>query len=178
MDERGRNRRGSAERTPHQPEDQPRGADVGLASSGGSPDGSVVRDARSSKTLAAIAIGGAGGTLVRVLLATEIPTTTTSFPWATFVANLGGAFLIGLIITLVAERLPPTRCVRYLLGTGFCGGLTTFSTFMVEVVLLIQHHRIATAGTYTAVSLLAGLVLVLVGMSCARLAPRWGAEAR
>ena len=183
MNERGRDSRASSDDIPDRLEDLPIVSDIDVPSgeggsgAGGSTIRGVDNDANSIKTVVAIALGGACGTLTRVFLATQIPTAAPSFPWATFLANLGGAFLIGLIITLVVERLPPTRYVRYLLGTGFCGGLTTFSTFMVEVVLLIQRHRIATAGSYTALSLVAGLILVRVGMSCARLAPRWGAEA-
>jgi CrcB protein len=97
-----------------------------------------------------------------------IPTTTNGFPWPTFAANITGAFIVGLVIVLVLDRLPPTRYVRPLIGTGFCGGLTTFSTLMVEIDLLCKAGRVALAIGYLAASLGAGMVAVFAGMTLAR----------
>jgi CrcB protein len=119
-------------------------------------------------TIAAISLGGAVGTLGRVELTRLIPTTTNGFPWATFAANITGAFLVGLVIVLVLDRLPPTRYVRPLLGTGFCGGLTTFSTLVVEVDLLVKSGHVGMAIAYLAASLGAGMAAVWAGMSLAR----------
>lgn len=119
-------------------------------------------------TIVAIALGGAAGTLGRFELTRLIPTTTNGFPWATFAANIAGAFLVGLVIVLVLDRLPPTRYVRPLLGTGFCGGLTTFSTLVVEIDLLVKSGHVGMAIAYLAASLGAGMVAVWGGMSLAR----------
>ena len=54
------------------------------------------------------------------------------WPWATFVVNLAGAFILGWLLTRLAERTAPSRYWRFFAGTGFCGALTTFSTFQVE----------------------------------------------
>jgi CrcB protein len=120
-------------------------------------------------TIAVIAVGGAAGTLGRVELGRLIPTTSNGFPWPTFAANITGAFIIGLVIVLVLERLPPTRYVRPLVGTGFCGGLTTFSTLAVEIDLLVKAGRVGLAIGYLAASLGAGMIAVFAGMAVARL---------
>jgi len=121
-------------------------------------------------TLAVIALGGAAGTLGRVELTRLIPTTANGFPWPTFAANLTGAFVLGLVIVLVLDRLPPTRYVRPLIGTGFCGGLTTFSTLVVEIDLLVKAGHLPLALEYLAATLAAGMVAVWAGMALARLA--------
>jgi CrcB protein len=120
-------------------------------------------------TIAVIALGGAAGTLGRVELGRLIPTTTNGFPWPTFAANITGAFIIGVVIVLVLDRLPPTRYVRPLIGTGFCGGLTTFSTLAVEIDLLLKAGRVGLAIAYLAASLAAGMVAVFAGMAVARI---------
>jgi CrcB protein len=119
-------------------------------------------------TIAAIALGGAAGTLGRVELSRLIPTTTNGFPWPTLTANIIGAFVLGLVIVMVVDRLAPTRYIRPLIGTGFCGGLTTFSTLVVEIDLLVKAGRVALAIGYLAASLVAGMVAVYAGMALAR----------
>jgi CrcB protein len=119
-------------------------------------------------TIAVIALGGAAGTLGRVELTRLIPTTTNGFPWPTFAANITGSFVIGLVIVIVLDRMAPTRYVRPLIGTGFCGGLTTFSTLVVEIDLLVKAGHAALAVGYLAASLAAGMVAVWAGMALAR----------
>jgi CrcB protein len=119
-------------------------------------------------TIAVIALGGAAGTLGRVELGRIIPTTANGFPWPTFAANITGAFVIGLVIVLVLDRMAHTRYVRPLIGTGFCGGLTTFSTLVVEIDLLVKAGHTAMALGYLAASLAAGMVAVWAGMALAR----------
>ena len=97
-----------------------------------------------------------------------IPTTAHGFPWPTFTANLVGAFVLGLVIVLVFDRLPPTRYVRPLIGTGVCGGLTTFSALMAELDLLVKAGRLPMAIGYLAATLAAGMVAVWAGMALAR----------
>ena len=121
-------------------------------------------------TLAAIALGGAAGTLGRVELTRLIPPTVNGFPWPTFAANLIGAFVLGLVIVLVLDLLPPSRYVRPLIGTGLCGGLTTFSTLVVEVDLLVKAGHLPLAIWYLAATLVAGMAAVWAGMALARAA--------
>ena len=86
----------------------------------------------SQARIAAILAGGAAGTLARAGLAELLPHRPGTWPWATLTVNLAGAFILGWLITRLAERVAPSRYWRPLLGTGFCGALTTFSTFQIE----------------------------------------------
>jgi fluoride exporter len=122
--------------------------------------------------MAAAAIGGVAGTLLRVWVARVLPPGATGFPWGTLVVNLAGSFLLGFIVVTLIERAAPSRYVRPLLGTGFCGGLTTFSTFVVQVDLLVRAGHAGTALLYLAVSIVAGLAVVRLGMLIARAAGR------
>ena len=85
-----------------------------------------------NRELAAVFVGGALGTLARAGLATLAAPDPAHWPWPTFVVNIVGAFLLGYFTTRLLERLPLSSYRRPLLGTGLCGGLTTFSTMQVE----------------------------------------------
>lgn len=117
--------------------------------------------------VAAVALGGAAGAVARVALAEAVPF-DGSWPWATFAANLAGSLLLGLL----AGLLPPMRRASHLawplLATGLCGGLTTFSTFQLELVELGRADRFGLAAGYVAASLAAGAVLALAGVALAR----------
>ena len=80
------------------------------------------------RELAAVFAGGAIGTLARAGLATVAASDPGRWPWPTFIVNIVGAFLLGYFATRLLERLPVSSYRRPLLGTGLCGGLTTFST--------------------------------------------------
>lgn len=111
-----------------------------------------------ARTLTAVFVGGAIGTLARAALATTAVPDPGRWPWPTFVANIVGSVLLGFIGT----RLAATDIRRPLWGTGVCGGLTTFSTVQVETLLMIQHGRYLLAAGYTAAGLIAGLLAVHV----------------
>lgn len=113
-----------------------------------------------NRELAAVFIGGAIGTLARAALGTAIPFNPAHWPWATFTVNIVGAFMLGYFTTRLLERLPLSSYRRPLLGTGFCGGLTTFSTMQVETLKMIEHHHYGLAAAYALVSLIAGLLAV------------------
>lgn len=113
-----------------------------------------------NRELAAVFVGGAVGTLARAgleLLANGDP---AHWPWPTFVVNVVGAFLLGYFTTRLLERLPVSSYRRPLLGTGLCGGLTTFSTMQVETVRMLEHRHYGLAVGYTAASVAAGLFAV------------------
>ena len=80
------------------------------------------------REVAAIFAGGALGTLLRAALAGAFPHPATAWPWPTFAVNVVAAFLLGYFVTRLQERLPLSSYRRPLLGTGLCGGLSTFST--------------------------------------------------
>ena len=113
-----------------------------------------------NRELAAVFAGGAIGTAARAGLGTLAVSDPGRWPWPTFVVNIVGAFLLGYFTTRLLERLPPSSYRRPLLGTGLCGGLTTFSTMQVETLKMIEHHHYGLAAGYTAASIVAGLIAV------------------
>jgi CrcB protein len=113
-----------------------------------------------NRELAAVFIGGAVGTLARAGLETLAAGDPGRWPWPTFAVNIVGAFLLGYFTTRLLERLPVSSYRRPLLGTGLCGGLTTFSTMQVETVRMLEHQHYGLAIGYTAASIAAGLLAV------------------
>jgi len=128
--------------------------------------------ASTALTLVAGAGGGAAGALARYELALAIPVGGDGFPWSTLTINLSGAALLGFLLTLLLERRRPTRYLRPLLGTGFTGAYTTWSTFMVDADQLISHHHVALAVLYVLVSLVGGLAAVTLSVAGTRRLPR------
>ena len=106
----------------------------------------------------AVFAGGCVGALARAGLTEALPPTAGGWPWATFAANLVGAFVLGW----VAATLHRGRR-RAFLATGVCGALTTFSGFQLELVELLDRGRVEIAAGYGAASLVLGLWAVLLG---------------
>src|SRR5215475_8967799 len=121
-----------------------------------------------SRELAAVFVGGALGTLARAALATLSAPDPSRWPWPTFIVNIVGAFLLGYFTTRLLERLPVSSYRRPLLGTGVCGGLTTFSTMQVETVKMLEHEHFGLAVGYTVASIAAGLLAVYVASQLVR----------
>ena len=120
------------------------------------------------RELAAIFAGGALGALIRAGLNTLLVRDSEHWPWPTFIVNIVGAFLVGYFTTRLLERLPLSSYRRPLLGTGFCGGLTTFSTMQVETVRMIEHGHWVLAASYTVVSIVVGLLVVHLATALVR----------
>jgi CrcB protein len=120
------------------------------------------------RELAAIFAGGAIGALARAGLGEWLTHSATSWPWATFIANLAGAFMLGYFATRLQERLPLSAYRRPLLGTGLCGALTTFSTVQLELVRMLDHGRAGLALGYGAASLIAGFVAIAAATAMVR----------
>jgi CrcB protein len=120
----------------------------------------------------ALALGGALGALSRYAISLAVPTEAGRFPWGTFLINISGSAVLGFLLILVIERFPRDRLARPVIGTGFIGAYTTFSTFMVEAVLLVRAGRSEDAAAYLVASVIAGLAAVWTGMSAARLVLR------
>jgi CrcB protein len=120
------------------------------------------------RELAAVFAGGAIGTLARAGLATVAASDPGRWPWPTFIVNIVGAFLLGYFATRLLERLPVSSYRRPLLGTGLCGGLTTFSTMQVETIKMLEHHHYGLAIGYTVASIAAGLVAVYIATAMVR----------
>ena len=104
----------------------------------------------------------AAGAQSRVLGAVE-------FPWGTFVINVSGSFVLGLVAAAYLDHPDPARRTWYLLlGTGFCGGFTTFSTFSYETLRLMQDGRPWAAAGYVLGSVGCGLLGVWAAVRWAR----------
>lgn len=123
---------------------------------------------RDRRELAAIFAGGAIGALCRVALIQTGAGTAPGWPWVTFAVNLLGTFLLGYFATRLQERLPLSAYRRPLLGTGFCGALTTFSTMQVEFVTMLDAHRYGLAGAYAASSVVLGYSAMHLSTSLVR----------
>jgi CrcB protein len=115
------------------------------------------------RELAAVFAGGALGTLARAGFEALAAPDPGRWPWPTFTVNIVGALLLGVFVTRLLERLPVSSYRRPFLGTGLCGGLTTFSTMQVETLKMVEHGHYGLAAGYTAGSIGAGLVAVYVG---------------
>jgi fluoride exporter len=114
--------------------------------------------------LIAIAAGGALGALARVGLSQAYPTTAGSWPWATFAVNMAGAFLLGCLLAAVRRRERMSIPVYRLLGTGFCGTATTFSTMQGELLKMLDQGRYGLAVGYVVVSIAGGYAAVSAGV--------------
>jgi fluoride exporter len=109
--------------------------------------------------LAAVGLGGAVGALGRVGLEQAWPSAVGSWPWATFAVNILGAFLLGSLLT--GLRHGPVSIPTYrLLGTGFCGALTTFSTMQIELLQMLDRSRYELAIGYVGASVVGGCIAV------------------
>lgn len=120
------------------------------------------------RELVAIFVGGALGGGLRTWLSDLAPAHQGQWPWVTFGVNLVGCLLLGYFVTRLAERLPVTAYRRPLLGTGVCGGLTTFSTFQLELVRMLDRGQLGLALLYTGASVIAGFTGVWLGTAIVR----------
>lgn len=112
--------------------------------------------------LPSIALGGAAGSLARWGI--ERAVTGSPYPWATFLINVSGCLLIGVLMAFVLDVWEHRRYLRPLLGVGFLGGFTTFSTFVLESRALAADSRGLLALGYVVASVSAGFLAALVGL--------------
>lgn len=125
---------------------------------------------RRPSSVLAVAAGGLAGTALRELAHQVLPTAPDGWPAATLLVNLVGSLVLGALLTHLALGGPDVgrrRTVRLLVGTGFCGGLTTMSSLALEVDLLARGHDTGTAATYAVVSVLAGVACAAAGAALA-----------
>jgi CrcB protein len=117
-----------------------------------------------------VGIGGFLGANARFIVGTWVGSTFGSrVPLGTFVVNVSGCFLIGILGTVIVDKLVARpEHVQWLLAIGFLGAYTTFSSFAWENHLLFLEGRWLTAALYMAMSVFAGLVAVQVGVLVAR----------
>ena len=118
--------------------------------------------------LASVFIGGCGGAYARYTVAEELlPASSSSWPIATLFVNLLGAFTLGLLLealTRIGKDKGLNRTVRLMVGTGFIGAFTTYSTFSLDVHTLLLAHQFTIALTYVAVTVIGGVLLGALGI--------------
>ena len=118
------------------------------------------------RDLLLVAAGGALGSVVRWRVGQALAVASRDFPWGTLAVNVAGSLVLGLVFA----RWPAGRpsAWRLLLGVGFCGGFTTFSTFGVETVALAQRGLGERAAVYALGSVALGAIAVLLGLALGR----------
>lgn len=117
--------------------------------------------------LAAVFLGGCVGGVTRYGAVATWPGAPGAFPWSTLAVNLVGALVLAVVVVIAAE-VRPSRYLRPLLGTGFCGALTTFSSVVVAVAQLLSEGRGAVAASYLAANIVGGLATAALGLVAAR----------
>ncbi|MBS0319326.1 MAG: fluoride efflux transporter CrcB [Proteobacteria bacterium] len=120
------------------------------------------------KILLAIAVGSSLGGILRWGLSVQLNAHFPGIPPGTLVANLVAAFVVGAAIGYFAEAPAIAPEWRLLIITGFCGGLSTFSTFSAEVVLLLQAGRVSMAAGAIALHMLGSFAMTIAGIAGSR----------
>jgi len=120
------------------------------------------------RELAAIFIGGATGALLRVWLDRHIGASAPDWPWATFAINLSGAFALGCLTARLRHGPLRLSWLQALLGPGLCSTYTTFSTLQVELLEMVEDHRLGLAVGYASASVLAGLAAFTLATTLTR----------
>ena len=124
------------------------------------------------KSILVISLGAAVGAVMRWALGLKLNSLVPELPPGTLVANLIGAYVIGVAVAYFATAPSIPVEWRLLIVTGFCGGLTTFSTFSVEVVTLLQEGRPGLAGGAIAVHVIGSVTMTLLGIGSFALVTR------
>src|SRR5690554_6614034 len=117
------------------------------------------------KTLVIVGIGGGVGSVLRYL--TSVITDKyiqNVFPWATFLVNILGCVMIGILLGWFTKQQVENAELRLLFITGFCGGFTTFSAFALENFKLFQSGNVLLALLYIALTVVLGVLAVWIGM--------------
>ena len=121
-------------------------------------------------TYIVIAVGGAFGAISRFWITTNVDKLyPATYPWGTFIVNLIGCFFIGLLFVLFSEKLLLADNVRSLLVVGFLGAMTTFSTFSLDALVLIEQGQYGMAFSYLLGSVVVCLIATFVGINIARI---------
>ncbi|MDM7923629.1 MAG: fluoride efflux transporter CrcB [Pyrinomonadaceae bacterium] len=116
-----------------------------------------------------VAAGGAVGAVARYLInLSPLSVVSGKFPFPTFVINVSGSFLIGLMLILLTDRIEVSENLRLAVIVGFLGAFTTFSTFEMEIYGLLRERYTWTAVLYLVSSVAVGFVGLLAGIAVGR----------
>lgn len=116
------------------------------------------------KQLLIVFLGGGAGSVARFLLSKWLNNPNSGLPYGTFLANILGSFLIGIILGYFYKSNTISQNTMLLLATGFCGGFTTFSTFAYESHVLLKNNDFLNFGIYGLASIILGFAAVFLGM--------------
>ncbi len=117
------------------------------------------------RSVVAVCVGGSVGCLLRWLLGVWLNSQPTAVPMGTLAANLIGGYIVGVAVAFFALNKNLEPAWRFLVVTGFCGGLTTFSSFSAEVVLLLRQDRVMWAMVTVGLNLFGSLLLTFAGIA-------------
>ena len=112
--------------------------------------------------------GGAIGAAARYGLARAFPSVSTGWPWPTFIANVAGGLLMGLLAAFVVRNGAVDENIRLFAGVGVLGGFTTFSAFSLEMAQMVERGELALAGGYALASVLLALLALFAGLLIGR----------
>ncbi|PKG51501.1 MULTISPECIES: fluoride efflux transporter CrcB [Olleya] len=120
------------------------------------------------KQLVLVFVGGGFGSVLRYIIGKALNNTENGIPYGTFLANILGSLLIGIILGLALKNNTLNNNQTLLLATGFCGGFTTFSTFAYENHLFLKSGDFTSFALYTITSFILGFLAVFFGMWVAK----------
>jgi fluoride exporter len=116
-----------------------------------------------------VGLGGFAGSIARFWLGSYITYRMGArFPYGTFVINMSGSFLVGLVVTLLAERTQWSPNLLYLIPIGFIGAYTTFSAFELEALRGVRNGDLLLSFLYVILSVAVGFIAVWLGVVCGR----------
>jgi len=111
----------------------------------------------------AVGLGGLFGSVARYLISHYFTLNNNGhFPWATTIVNLVGSILIGALFAYFEKGVEVSNEVKLLLTVGFCGGFTTFSTFSLEFIKLLDKGQLVIAGVYLLINVFLSIILCLL----------------
>ncbi|MCB0485846.1 MAG: fluoride efflux transporter CrcB [Flavobacteriaceae bacterium] len=116
------------------------------------------------KQVLLVFLGGGVGSVLRYLVTRFLNNPTTGVPYGTFLVNIIGSFLIGIILGLALKNEALNQNHTLLLATGFCGGFTTFSAFAYENHLFLKSGNLTLLFSYIIASIVVGLLAVFLGI--------------
>jgi fluoride exporter len=120
------------------------------------------------RTVVGIGVAGCLGALARYGLEGLVSRRAGALPWGTFVVNVSGSFLLGVVVTVMGERLAVAPWLRATLAIGFLGAYTTFSTLSLESYRLLETRSYALAGANLLGSVTAGVLALYGGVVLGR----------